>query len=95
MHGSDKVTYVVLIKRFIRFYTKIRYALPRLFHMWKAALSGDLELIFTQRFHALAPPLSAAPWLTRICTETGSFEPRVDSAVERGDGEAFRRAMRA
>ena len=56
----DKVTYAKVVKRFMRFYTQIRYALPRLFHMWKPPFVATPEAGFTQRFHLAAQPLSSA-----------------------------------
>jgi hypothetical protein len=61
MWGSDQVTYAILIKGFLMFYTQIRYALPRLFHMWKPALATQPPPGFTQRFHADNPCLMGVP----------------------------------
>jgi len=36
------MTYAILVKHSMRFYTQIRYALPGLFHMWKPTFWGDL-----------------------------------------------------
>ena len=75
MEDYDEVTYAFLMKRFLRFYTEIRYALPRLFHMWKPVLLPAPQPGFTQRFHAANRRLSPRPWLIRDHTEAGFFAP--------------------
>jgi hypothetical protein len=60
MQHFTKVTYAILVKHFISFYTQIRYALGGVFHMWKPTFSVNIQPVFTQRFHPRPPSLSSA-----------------------------------
>jgi len=85
MRDSIEVTYAILVKHSMSFYTQIRYALPGLFHMWKPTFWADLGRV-SPKDSTPGPAAYLPPWLIPI-------RPRGmgrGSAAERGESEAFR-----